>query len=241
MPEAPKNGQFWPKMPYLAISSSRRPNLVEQSCKFVQQSKTISLRFLELILNIYGIFLMIFRFLPANFQISSFKFPDFLIALIGFLFSGHCDVCTLCTELWIVNLFQKIFLRRCVILQHSWKNDSREVNTIHFPQWNCVFHESLIGCHWIISNLFELNQLNHFQCINYSHIGGVFFFGLVTPGGEPNCTNGGVFLTAGVESGSCCLFAVADELQSLLLHTHLLDGFEVIPTQWKWHQRRHFA
>ena len=72
-----------------------RKKKLGQKCSFWIYSgkfKVISLRFLEVILNIYGIFLMIFRFLSANFQISSCKFSHFLIALNGFLFSGHCGL-----------------------------------------------------------------------------------------------------------------------------------------------------
>ena len=57
-----------------------------QKCSFWIYSgkfKVISLRFLEVILNIYGIFLMIFRFLSANFQISSCKFSDFFLQIFA--------------------------------------------------------------------------------------------------------------------------------------------------------------
>ena len=39
---------------------------------------------MELILNIHGIFLMIFRYLSANFQISSCKFSDFFLQIFTF-------------------------------------------------------------------------------------------------------------------------------------------------------------
>ena len=63
-----------------------------QKCSFWIYSgkfKVISLRFLEVILNIYGIFLMIFRFLSANFQISSCKFSDFFLQIFKFFKYGH--------------------------------------------------------------------------------------------------------------------------------------------------------
>ena len=69
-----------------------RKKKLGQKCSFWIYSgkfKVISLRFLEVILNIYGIFLMIFRFLSANFQISSCKFSDFFLQIFKFFKYGH--------------------------------------------------------------------------------------------------------------------------------------------------------
>ena len=77
------------------------------------------------------------------------------------------------------------------------------------------------------------------HCCTYSHIGGVFFVGLGKRGGG-DWKRGGLLLAAALLEPSSWA-AVSGEWQSLLLQNHFkLGGLELIPTQWKWHQRRHF-